>query len=1209
MTDEDIDLTRQQQKATRPDTTAAITAGAGTGKTTTLTHRYRRILETDPSVDPTDIVTITFTRDAAAELKAGIREAIDEAAAAAPPDAAERWRRATASLSDAWIHTIHGLCSRILREYAVEADLSPEFATLDEAEARHLASTTASELVADALDERTSRYARSYDDQVGEDIRLLTRLFGRDELASLLVGLSDERPESDRWASDLLGMTPAEYTAASIARGCPVAPDEADALWQEPAVRDALGTLQGLCRLDLPLDPSDDDGAKTLAQLAEHLPDGDLDEVSTPDKQRVLYTVCKRVTTNKGAVTSQAWRYLGSSGTWSDAGLEAEQADFEAAMDVLIDSLAPADRNPDVDLEMAGQATPFLFAIARLYDTFRGEYDRQKRLRSAMDYTDLIVETVSLLEANERVRAELASEIDHLMVDEMQDTNPLQWDLVRLLATDGVDGPVEGLFLVGDEKQSIYRFRNADVTTFSQARGQLPDDAVDAALDHNFRTLSGPLSVINEVFDRLFQPLSGEHRRFEARPQPLQAARDEGTGVSGSVEYLVTPGDDAAIEGLGLESSWLDDPTIATTADREAAAVAARLTRLFADPPSVYDPDESEVVSAKPKHVAVLFRATTRLEAFERAFEEADIPYTSVGGRTFYDAPEITPLVSLLEVLADPTKDIPLLAVLRSPLCGHTDAELAPLYDPDRSLWSVLLEQDGRLGATADRLARWRALAGLDGSDRITSWAQLLSTVIEETGYLAAVGADERPQQAVVNVNEFRERIRRWEEGSVLPVSDIVGRIERERATGADPGDADQPSETTGVQLRTIHSAKGLEFPIVVIPELGRSVSSSARIGHRRVRGTTDLAQFETVGDEPVLGIKAPAPENELNRRKTPDWHLAADVAEAEERAESLRVLYVAMTRARDHLILSATHTLDETGEAWAPPVDPDEADCWRDRLQPILLGDDDTLTALRTSGTLERSLGDGTYRVSLPRPPAEGPGTTKTDREPPRLDVGPPPAVPARTAVSASEFRSLLDDGTSGAGHDTPVFEWRSDDSGLASNEFGTLVHRLCELALAGVAVEDADTVRSLIDRPSLPTVADIEAAIDHARRGIDAVDALLGSVDASATYQELPVTLTLDTGAIAGTIDHLTVTPERYVITDFKTDDMTDRTPEAHAEGYWPQLAAYACALQAGEPRPRVTCRLVFTDCDATIERTLDAAELEEHRSRYARVLAGER
>ncbi|MFC6793534.1 3'-5' exonuclease [Halobaculum halobium] len=292
-----------------------------------------------------------------------------------------------------------------------------------------------------------------------------------------------------------------------------------------------------------------------------------------------------------------------------------------------------------------------------------------------------------------------------------------------LTGTDPREFDSQNVFLVGDEKQSIYRFRGADVTAFSEARHRLsaanPEGvSAELPLSGSFRTVEPTLSFINDLFEMVFEPESDERQPYEAEPQRLTAERREGTDIDGLCEYLLVP--ESSGNGLLDADNPLEQDQFINTAHREASALAARLSQLFADPPQVYDEETDEYRDAEPRDVTVLLRARTRLEFYERAFDEAEIPYTVVSGMGFYDSPEVTALVNLLRVLEDPTNDIALYGVLRSPLFGVTDDRLARSLaagnrDSD-SLWAGLQDADGNLADAYELLTDWRAAAGLDAS-------------------------------------------------------------------------------------------------------------------------------------------------------------------------------------------------------------------------------------------------------------------------------------------------------------------------------------------------------------------------------------------------------------------------------------------------------------------------------------------------------------
>lgn len=1222
---DEFELTTEQQQALTLDQNIAITAGAGTGKTTTLTERYRHILKEHPELSPTQIVTITFTRDATSEMRDKIRGVVDDALESAGAETYDRWQQAKDDIEDAYIHTIHGFCSRILEEYAVEASVHPDFETLDNGEAATLIDRTVRDVLAYVLDEATHlRTAEAIDARkstLTDDVERLARLYSRDDLVGLLAGLLNERPESNQWANQLLETSHEEYVAAVFERACPLSPDDVSALLSQPAVCEALETIRELAANDYEFTDEPDDGIATLELLGPQLPDGPINGAETATYQQLFLDFCDQVTKGDGTLYARPTSYAGTASRWKSYDRTADHEALTAACETLIEALDPEDQDLSFDGAAIERSIPYVYAIARLYQTVREEYTRRKETQHALDYSDLIERTIAFLEIHDRARHELREQFEYLMVDEIQDTDPRQWELVALLTGSdepGFDG--QNVFLVGDEKQSIYRFRRADVTMFREARDRLekanPESTETAQqLSGNFRTLSGPLTFINELFEEVFQPEGDEYQPYEARPQWLTPERSEGTEIDGTVEYLVVPETDQDVAPLGLENTWFDRRTYRSKGEREAYGVAARLTRLFDDPPRIYDPETDEYRAAQPRDVALLFRTRTRFPEFERAFEEYDIPYSSFGARGFYETAEIQPLVNLLKVLQDPTQDIPLYGVLRSPLFGLTDEQLAALYDSDECLWEQLATTDGTLETAYDQLKHWRSQAGLDGSDRITTWAALLSEIIDDTGYLISVGADERPEQAVVNVNKFREQLRTWEEGSALPLIEVIERIERERDQETDPGEATIPAAIDGVQLRTVHSAKGLEFPIVVVPELSRGVSKRSTITDNSSYSQS-LAYLETEGDEPVLGIKGPSPANSFETAATPDYNIAGKVQQQELRAESRRLLYVATTRVRDHLMLTSTHAIGSDSEATFGEYDTGEdASCWRDLVQPILLEDRELLPELATAGDATRSLKEGQYTVRRPPTPVAGPAESASTERACDIELPEPPESSAGVALSATAVRDLVSDYTS---HDESRTETEPEHSafltessskeGLAPTQFGTAVHRLCELSLAGSTIDWSAAPTQIVDTPDKLSPTVLKDLQNQVQYGVSDIEQLEATLPVEATYDEYQVRLELPSGQVVGDIDHLTVTDDCYYISDYKTDTLGDRDLETVAEHYFTQLYVYACALAQADSTRDCILRLIFTNAETTAERAVSEEDISEWRERFTRALTQE-
>ncbi|WP_409348366.1 3'-5' exonuclease [Natronorarus salvus] len=457
-----------------------------------------------------------------------------------------------------------------------------------------------------------------------------------------------------------------------------------------------------------------------------------------------------------------------------------------------------------------------------------------------------------------------------------------------------------------------------------------------------------------------------------------------------------------------------------------------------------------------------------------------------------------------------------------------------------------------------------------------------------------------------MNVEKFRERLRTWEEGSALPLSEVIQRIERERDHESDPGEATIPIAIYGVQLRTVHSAKGLEFPIVIVPELSRGVNKRATITDSSQRRHS-LAYLEIVADEPVHGIKGPFPANSFETIATPDYEITMEVQQQEIRAESRRLLYVARTRVRDHLLLTSTHTVGSDSEATFGDYDTGEqASCWRDLIQPILLEDRELLADLATTGVATRSLGDSQYSVRRPPTPVSGPVESATTDRAFDIELPEPSESPVGVALSATVVRDLVSDYPAHKKLQTDTeptsteqgsfLEDLVSSEGLTSTQFGTAVHRLCELPLTSSTIDWSTTPGQIVGDPEGFSPMVIEDLRNQVQYAVSDVQQFETGLTVRTTYNEYQVRLELTTGQVVGDIDHLTVTDDCYYISDYKTDSLRNRDIEAVAEHYFTQLRLYACALSQANSTRDCVLRLIFTNEEATKEETLSLNDIDQ-------------
>lgn len=1226
-------LTDEQQRAVDAlDRNVTLTAGAGTGKTTTLTARYLKMIEAgiaesdDPANDlllPEQILTTTFTERAANELESSIRTEITERIATLDAEEFPAWRRVADELEHGYIHTLHGFCARLLREHALRLEpLDPGFTTLDENEA--------TAMVHDVV-ETTLR-----DHETHTATQTLARRFSRAQLHDVLTDLLSERPASLTWAQRWADASKAEYLSFVETELHPIDPDEAAARLADPTVVGPLTTLQELVA-DPPAISTEGKAWQRAVKVVELLEDGYDDGVPSRAKQTLIAQLSGALTTADGAKYAS---YTGAATHWND---HPQKTTFDTAIEELVAALEPETYAVEVDLERDRQSYPFVTALAELTQIGGEAYAERKQQQNTADFTDLVSYTVDFLAApkNAHIRKELQAQFEYVMLDEFQDTDPRQWDLIRLLTTSPQgEFDANNIFVVGDVKQSIYRFRNADVTQFKEITDMLAaagsatdatggDTAADDQLSTNFRTLPAVLEPINELFGAVFD-VDGEP--YEATPQPLTPAREDPASL-GSTEYLAVPTDSE------LRANRCGQYDAFATADPEhdveleAMALAARLSQVLAEPYQVYpeadeDREGDEPRAIKPTDIAVLLRSRTHLKSFERAFEDAGVPYSVASGIGFYETTEITALLNLFRALADPQDERALYATLRSPLFGFTDDTLAALKTDGDTLWRALADADATELQTAyELLTTWREDAGVSEPSTATvdgSWGAYLTEIIDATGYLVSVSAGERGQQAVANVEKFREQLRGFSDEGVRSLTTLVNRIERRVELGGRESEADTTDE--GVQILTIHDAKGMEFPFVVVPQISRPFKDDAAIGDGKV-------EFERIGDQYAVGMKAPSPDDPFELEDTMARETIRDRRRAEERAEEKRVLYVACTRARDHLLLSGLHeSADDTSEPTFTDLvdaDPEEAASWRDWVQPELLSEE-VCAALDTTSQVEQQFGAGSYTVSLPTAPAEL-HESPTVQDPIVSRSEQPPAPPRSFQLSATDLAALRGDrgtlqletatqtlyvasdeldeptsdspetsdttaATSSAHSPSDTTESESAAESVSPRVFGEVVHRLCELR------PPDDRWMGLIQQTLAEEGAQVTLTDElkrrvqtHARRGIEYVDTQAAAVEVEQQYDELYITAEFDRGEISGFIDHLIVTPDSYHIIDYKTGNVTPEELDTEAEYYESQLQAYAVALHQQDSDRQVRASLVFTASDTAWETTWSPAEIQ--------------
>jgi ATP-dependent helicase/nuclease subunit A len=884
-----VQYTPQQQAAigTR-GVSIGLSAGAGCGKTFVLTQRFLSHLEPGPdAAELWQLVAITFTDRAAREMRDRIRRTALDRMLTCPPEHALHWQAVLRDLDAARISTFHSFCTGLLRTHAIAAGLDPQFSVLEPAVATTLIERSTQQVLQERL---------IADDP---DMTELAVQYGLQTLSELLHHFVRDRFRLD-WPQ-FMAMSP-----ESLAR-----------LWD----RQWLETTWPECLQQWLAGPSI---RRLLQVLHEHTP-------QHPEMQRRCAELQVRLTiddprwsqpTEQLAAIQAAAFVKGGGGkeVWPD---EATYEFVQDALKSLREDCKQWLAEWQTDPQRTLRAATIGCQVVRMAALVVARYEAVKAQRGTLDFDDLLLRTRDLLRDSEEVCQRVASGIRLLMVDEVQDTDPIQAELITYLCGDRLASGQ--LFFVGDFKQSIYRFRRADPEVFHRLRAMLPA-AGRLTLSENFRSQPEILRFVNVLFRPVFpdayEPLV-PHDRQQWSPGPtvefLWATEPAGgsagcvpggamggsaEGAPGSTSGSEELSGSASISETGESSDAYENRKAAIARRDEADAIARRIAVLLNDPtPRVRDHQkgsaETRLRRVQPGDIVILFRALSDVAVYENALRQYEIDYYLVKGKAFYAQQEIYDLLNLCSFLVDPDDAVALLGVLRSPMGTFSD-DLIQQVCPVDGDWSTVVDQmcnaqiewpqlsddDQRrvqqIGRVLQSLLFWK--------DRLPI-AELVQRAIALTGYDAALLAEHLGSRKVANLQKLIEQARVYDDAPGLTLRDFVRRLQADVFDQTDEEFATTLPETgQTVRLMTIHQSKGLEFPVVFVADIDR-------------RAQDALPQAVLHGQwGPIL--KLPAEPG-----RTPDHRGRTILRHQERRAqseESLRLLYVAVTRAADHLILSA---------------------------------------------------------------------------------------------------------------------------------------------------------------------------------------------------------------------------------------------------------------------------------------------------------------
>ena len=854
------DAAARHRIASSLDESLLVEAAAGTGKTTVLVSRLVAVLASGrTTVDR--IVAVTFTRKAAGELKLRLRQALDRAREQSTEEAEQgHLEAAVARLEEAHIGTIHSFCAEILRERPVEAGVDPAFREIDDEEAAR-------------------RYDRSFrrwiEAELAEDSPTLRRAFSRlarssgPRGASPLERLRDAGRSLVEWRD-----FPTPWERRDFDRRGAI-----DALAEGV---ETLGDRHAQCPnrhdyLRRSLEPVAE--LATWVRRSEAVGDRDPDELEA-----------RLVELDRQLRRNEKWK---GRGQWYAP--EVRRDDVLAERQQLQEKLEDFRSRADADLAAALRA--------ELWRAIDG-YEEVKRQAGELDFLDLLLRTRDLLRDSEPVRRHLQQRFSHLFVDEFQDTDPLQAEILLLLAADDPTvsdwracRPLPGkLFLVGDPKQSIYRFRRADVLLYQEIKERLTTEGGVTAvhLQRSFRSQRPIQQLVNAAFE---QQMTGDAEAGQPDYIPLDPHREAEPGQP-AVVALPAP----RPFGYSRVAKTKIEACLPQT-------VGAYLAWLIRDSGwTVVDPegDGSTRIPIAPKHVAVLFRRFMSWNRdmsndYVRALEARGIPHLLVGGRSFYQREEVETVRAALTAIEWPDDELAVFATLRGGLFALGDDLLLRYRSEVGPLHPFRRPADGEVAAELDPVAE--VLEELAVLHRRRNRRPVVDTVLRLLEICRApAGLALRPagHQVLANVQRICDLARQFEMRGGLSFRGFVERLDQEAESLSSAQAPVLEEGADGVRVLTAHAAKGLEFPVVVLADITANL-------HRREAGLF-LDAGRRLAAHRLLGC---AP---FELQENGELELARD------RAEGVRLAYVAATRARDLLVVPTVGVGPWEG-GWTSPL------------------------------------------------------------------------------------------------------------------------------------------------------------------------------------------------------------------------------------------------------------------------------------------------
>jgi ATP-dependent helicase/nuclease subunit A len=1081
------------------DVSLCVEAGAGTGKTYSLVSRITELFATGRA-DADSIIVITFTEKAAAELSSRVREAL--ATVIAKEGDAERRDRlivARKSLYRAHIETIHAFATALLHERPVEAGLDPNFEVL---------SGLAKDLDFDAAyDEWLDALLESGDKDVGRALNLGLELGDIRTLA--------EAVDSHRF---LMPLEPFPSPEAEIVK----------------FVARVAGIVEELEGLEAQCSSGEDQALINLRNAVvfyERIAEAGESEAAR--ERFLLHARCYP----KGR--SRA----GNKDNWGDS----ECLERVRELGLQIHEMLEAFKS---DL----RSTAMLGILPRV-EEFVAAY-RDRRLRDGRpDFDDLLIWARDLLRDKPKVRSYFQDRFSHLLIDEFQDTDPIQVEIAMYLTSDGQDSkdwrelkPTPGkLFVVGDPKQSIYRFRRADIAIYDEVKRESLADGVRKIIQ-NFRSVAGVIDWVNSAFNALLV----EEQGVQPGNEPLVATETD------------PPDENLDRPPVIVLHGGADDMNAEALRRAEGNAVSKLLDQAVMEEHwQVRDRQTKEWRDANWGDIAVLMPTRSGLDSYEEALGAAGIPHRHAGGRDYFRRQEVRDLIHILRAIDDPGDGFSVVGALRSSAFGCSDADLVIHRAGDgerQGGWNYRSRAQSQSPQVA---AGFEVLADLSQARRGLSLAELVRRVIERSHLVEfALTLPEGPQAAanLLAIGDQAQSFSSAGGGGLRAFTRWLDKSTQTESQEVDAGITEDADEV--VRLMTIHGAKGLEFPIVVLGNLS-SVGRNQR---------------EPVVDEPGQQLHLRVGAEKRGHFSTPDYDDKWDNEKAAQEAEQIRLLYVGATRACDHLIVpffKAKSVMGGSSLGRLADVLPDETGhqieaggAWlldADKLGTVeaVVEAESPADAQEIESSVESRDGwqaGNEWLIARARKELKFTVASSVERS----------SRPMTSEASSSSAALLLSDGP-------PI-------------PIGDALH----LVMERVSLPDAKNLSEVAEAVCAEGGLEeyVQEITELAQRCLVS-PTVVQAIRSGAYEREVPFTvLEEDGGLVTGRADLVFRDGDEYVIADYKTDSVESEDVESHAQvNHRGQAAMYLEGLGASSV-PAV--KAVFVFCRAGVEVTFDATSV---------------